>query len=380
MNQCILHVGMPKTGTSSIQDSLFHGLQDPTFHYSSYEESNGRILMMGLFAENPQHFGYFKQLGWPLAQIEEFRTTLQHHLETAMATTFSTGATLVLSAECVWRMEKPELERIRNFMHQRETQVRILAYIRPYKPWLESSLQERIKAGANQFQVHPAFNHSKLHYPRRVQILESVFGPEHVKVRLYDPRTLVDGCVVADFCRESGISFEPAQVVRSNDSLKLPALQLLYAYQKFSGEVIKGWQAVEQNKRLIQQLSDLEGPPLRLHSSLIEPYREEFERQRAWVEQRLGQPFSEDSYRHDHEPCIRQESDFFDFSPDALLWLARATGNRPVKPASGEAAARKVAAQVHQLSLGGSSPGAFQLLLEKALGRLKRLRDKWPSH
>ena len=34
MSGCVFHFGMHKTGSSSIQNSLYHGLGDPAFHYA----------------------------------------------------------------------------------------------------------------------------------------------------------------------------------------------------------------------------------------------------------------------------------------------------------------------------------------------------------
>ena len=53
MERCILHVGMPKTGTSSIQETLYHGLKDPRFRYISLERgrtATNRALTV-LFAD-----------------------------------------------------------------------------------------------------------------------------------------------------------------------------------------------------------------------------------------------------------------------------------------------------------------------------------------
>ena len=358
MNECILHVGMPKTGSTSIQDSLFHGLSDPGFRYLCHDGSSGLILMNAIFRHEENNAYFYQKRGWSARYATLQRITLKDELEQALAAAAHGQCKPILSAESIWAWTMEELQGLQQFLAQHGYTARVVAYLRLPKPWLESWFQQTIKKGNCRFQVYP--KHLHLNYSNRIQNLETVFGSERLEISTYDARSFPDGCVVQDFYQRLGIAYKPAQIKRSNDSLKLPALQFLYTYHKFSGKVFKGRHALEQNERLIHQLSDLEGPPLRLHSSLIEPYREEFERQRAWVEQRLGTPFSEDIYCHDQEPCLRQEFDFFDFSPDALRWLASATGNRPVNPAGSEAGALKVAAQVHQLAQGNSFMGRLR--------------------
>ena len=40
MSGCVFHFGMHKTGSSSIQNSLYHGLGDPAFHYADLGQPN----------------------------------------------------------------------------------------------------------------------------------------------------------------------------------------------------------------------------------------------------------------------------------------------------------------------------------------------------
>lgn len=98
MKQCILHVGMPKTGTSSIQESLHYGLTDPAFHYCSLGGVNVTRSIFTLFAQAPEK--HHTHRGWSAAQIERERKQLHRQLEKVIATTGN--ATLIFSAESCW--------------------------------------------------------------------------------------------------------------------------------------------------------------------------------------------------------------------------------------------------------------------------------------
>ena len=51
MPTCILHVGMPKTGTSSIQESLYFGLADPGFRLIGLGDANAVRFLEPLFGD-----------------------------------------------------------------------------------------------------------------------------------------------------------------------------------------------------------------------------------------------------------------------------------------------------------------------------------------
>lgn len=90
----------------------------------------------------------------------------------------------------------------------------------------------------------------------------------------------------------------------------------------------------------------------------------------------------EDIYRDDDAICIRQEADLFDFAPATLAWLATATHNDPVAPATGEQAALAVSTQMHQLRLMGARKVRFKRLLgfgKRQLFRLKQLTRSFNS-
>jgi hypothetical protein len=286
-----------------------------------------------------------------------------------------TGAEVrpILSAEVCWGMNRIEFERVRDFMADRGYTVQIVAYIRPWKQWVESSFQERIKLGQGAFQIAPR-QEARLDYRGRIETLEAVFGADQVRAFKYDPRIFPDGCVVRHFCQHVGIHLDPASIRRANDSLKLPAIQLLYAYRKFGPGYGTGATAMAENGRLNRRLRELDGPVLRFHSSAVEPVIGKLLPQLPWLEQRLGLPFTEDLTQHDNDLCVRTEADLFDFDGKALAWLAAAVHSQPVSPATGEAAARAVAAQMHSLRRSVPARARARWLVRRIINGLRRRR------
>ncbi len=374
MKQCILHLGMPKTGTTSIQRSLCFGLSDPAFRYLHWQRINCNSEMDMLFANSPANSYFSVKLGWSARQIRRYKTRVADELEKILETT-PADVRLIISAEPSWQMQESEFVRLRTFMADRGYVVNIIAYIRPWKQWLESHFQQRIKGGQH-ITLLPNDRTFHLDYRAHIQTLETVFGADQVQILNYAPQNFPDGCVVRDFCQHLGIRADQVQIQRANDSLKLPAVQLLCAYQKFGPGYSRGVQASLEKSLLIEQLLQLGGPPVRFHSSVVEPLIQDLAPQRPWLEQRLGSAFTEDIYKADDEICIREEADLFDFSPATLAWLAAASRSAPVRAINRQEAALAVSAQVHRLRRMDSQQARF-LRLQASIKRTASQFGKW---
>jgi hypothetical protein len=342
MKDCVIHIGMHKTGTSSIQMSLRHGLDDPGFLYVDFDEPNGSQAMTILFRDVSESISIYGEIGWSARHIARYKTKVLHRLERSL-THAPRNVCPIISAEACWWMNRTEFERIRAFMADRGYRVRIIVYLRPWKQWAESMFQESVKHSQNtprELRI-PTLLYD---YPERIQMLEAVFGPEQVQVFKYDPRTFPEGCVVRHFCEQLGIHFDARRIRRANESLKLPAVQLLYAHWKLGPQREKSELESLASMLVTRQLQKLDGPSFCIHSSLFEPYVPDMARQRFWLEQRLGVSFEEDIYAHDDRSSIREEADLLNFSPDTVSWLAAATRSAAVAPVDGA-----VCDQMHRL-------------------------------
>ena len=98
MLTCILHIGMPKTGTSSIQDSMYFGLSDPRFQYISFGGSNSVMVLTPLFNALPENAWAFVYRGWTSQQIEAYKSQILPDLEHLIEQSKAKGAALIFSS------------------------------------------------------------------------------------------------------------------------------------------------------------------------------------------------------------------------------------------------------------------------------------------
>mgnify|MGYP003328850844 CR=1 FL=1 len=168
--ECILHVGMPRTGASSIQESLYYGLDNPETPYFSFAETKATATINALFAADPSDDPRVRLLGWSPEKFAEFQRTAEQKLWQALSVATSTHSSLYLSAENCWTMPEAELLAMRKFINSARLGIRVAAYLRPRHDWLESRFQDHIIRGGRGFRITPQ-NAGVLDYAERISVL-----------------------------------------------------------------------------------------------------------------------------------------------------------------------------------------------------------------
>ncbi|MFN6104942.1 MAG: hypothetical protein ACK5EA_10910 [Planctomycetaceae bacterium] len=350
MNHCVLHVGMPKTGTSSIQESLYFGLLNRGFQYLSFGEVTANRWMETLFGEHPEQAHYNRKIGLSEQAAAALQDAARRRLSRAVEQARFRQQTVIVSAETCWEMDPVELQRIRDFFNRQGFAVQVFVSLRPWKTWLESAFQEWVKQHAAVLEVLPESRAHLMDYPARLAVLDEVFGAERVVPYAFDPAGFPQGCAVLDFCARTGIPLAAHQVRRSNEGLSFAALKLLYAYRRWGGGYGVGLPAVIRNEILFRRLAELKGASIRFHSRLVEPFLAGWYDQRPALERRLGKDLWENPLKYDEGDCVSDETDLWCFSPESLAWLSQATGLPQIRGTEGEQVAQQVSRQMQHLS------------------------------
>lgn len=182
MTRCIIHIGMHKTGSASIQHSL-HGFSDDRFVYAGLGKTgNHSIAMSCLFAERPELHRVHRARD--MAAVADYMTKIRADLERVVKA--AQGRTLIISGEGISaRLQQPELARIREYFRGRFKEVTIVGYVRPPGGYITSGFQQRVKDGAvTKFNLRREYPD----YRTRFAKFDDVFGRENVELRKFEPR------------------------------------------------------------------------------------------------------------------------------------------------------------------------------------------------
>lgn len=208
--RCILHIGIEKTGTTSIQNFLSvnrDALLKKGFLYSGVVPAHIAVYAMNDHKENTDDQMRYA-LQYEGTSLSEFRKAFYKRLKAEVAKS-KANAVIYSSEFCHSRLFFiEEKRRLQELLASVFDDIKIICYLRRQDKQALSFFSTRIKAGGTDFDnVFPnddllKNNHFFKHYFNYEILLKAymdVFGKENIIVRIFDEQNLVCGDVVLDF-------------------------------------------------------------------------------------------------------------------------------------------------------------------------------------
>jgi len=341
MSHCVIHIGMHKTGSTSIQRSLA-GLQDSQFLYAPLgPEPNHSIPLCVLFSSDPARFTRNKPSIRHLGDDPAYRALVRDRLDAAVG--LCGDRTLLVSGEDICALTPSDLAELYRYFRAHFDRIEVVAYVRPPAAFMASAFQERVKGHLDSFDLDAMLGS----YQKTFRKFDELFGEPNVHLWKFDPARFPDRCVVRDFCSRLGIHLPVDRIKRANDSVARPALDLLYCYRKFGKRFGAADMPAGEAQRVGMALSVLGAGKLRFASDLVRPILHRHRADIQWMEARLGASLAED-LSHCQPGDVGGEEDLLNPDPGvidgllALLGDAAPPGNRGRTP-------EEIAALVHVL-------------------------------
>lgn len=335
MGTAILHIGMHKTGSSSIQDTLYalrHDLKE--FHYLDMGRSNASGQLQYAFMNTGDCIRRIVKLGHE-PKPRKIKNRKQIALDKlSLQLNQARGKTLIISAEGLLNLPRPELRILKKMIDDHFRHTIVVAYIRRPKSYIESAFQEILKF--RNTKLDDSFI-SKPVYRIMLEKFENVFGSNSLHYWLFDIDKLRNGCVVSDFCEKIGLNIRPEQIVRTNDGLSLEAVRLLYLYRKYIGDQ----KTAEDHFRLIDKLALMPGEKLQFSDGMMAQCLGESSRDIKWMEQRLGKGSLIEN-RKTNDRQISTWADLENVQEVTLQWLSHELGHDISEQNSGMIIAQRI--------------------------------------
>lgn len=337
MKTCVLHFGMAKTGSTSIQATLSQLPPRPDVVYLQSGEANAGRALSAAFMDDAGRFRPNRKLGLDERALARRRRRALASFEQALDGPVTLA---VLSSEMLANFDRDSLVALRDWLAPRVDRIRLLGYVREPAAFMESMSQQALKNGNDRIDLqrrYPA-------YRQRFEPFESVFGRDAVTYRRFDPAGFPGGCVVRDFCATIGLDLPESAIVRVNEGLSRRAVGLLLAYRQAYPEFGSGREALRRNRALVALLTQLPGDKLRLDPALLRPVIEAQADDLAWINERLDRPLQV-RYAEAGTPVLRDWAELAVLEAPTLAWLAELTGT----PVPGGDAAQVAAAAARLL-------------------------------
>jgi hypothetical protein len=299
----VLHAGMGKTGTSSIQSFLRANRDYLASSGILYPTSPGRArhFRLGLSVKSPRELE--RSPAWSRRDASDpmrFRRRFRRRLESEIR---AAGLPRVLlSDEAVFGSSEPGLRLLGEWMSGISRSLVVVVYLRRQDDHLVSRYQQQVKVGATQRLV--AWSRKDMtglyDYYARLSRHRRLLMPTELRVRPFDRDGFVGGSLLQDFLDTAGVEARAADMKQVSDvNVSLDAetvefLRLLNLHRVETGSATRG---LIDNRSLVARLAACStGPVLTLPDAALDRFMAQWEKSnelvaREFVADRCGALF-----------------------------------------------------------------------------------------
>lgn len=399
----VLHVGMHKTGTSSIQQTLSRGaavLREAGWLYPDVAVNHSEI-MHSAFAE-PSKAVSFRghRMSGRTEEADIVRFNRRNLDALTVAIEAAPEASVLISGEGMSRLDAAGAERLLAWGRAHFSGVEVVVFVRPPASATHSKVQQHVKGGKSLNWLRQA--ELSTNYRFAIEKFKERLPPDALHLRVFARDALVSNCSVATLLDCLGLVesvYSKLAVVRANEAISTLAADLLFA----ASATIPAMQAGAPNPAragtLRGVLQATAGPRFWAPAALIERSVAAAADDIAWLNALLGQDI------RDHEPGL--PADAVLYNPDipparwaelgaivtavnaGLLQLEGNPGRKPSRKQGGKVAEpgaarassganRKAKRQERQRRLATADPGLDLADAERSQGP-HRARETGPA-
>lgn len=322
---CIIHIGMPKTGSSTLQEAFFKGLSDTRVSYGNLPNPNQSGWTYGLFVKDSSNYHFFKEWGIDTQhKIDIFREESKKLLVEG----FKSHKTSIeiLSGEDLFHLHEEGVRELKSFLTPYFKRVIVVAYVRPVKSFLESAFQQRVKhLPLNSLDIKSIY-----HRYKNLESYDKVFGLENVKLFKFDPSTFPEGDIVLDFCQKLNLKSSKSEIKVVNESISKESVSILFTYH-FHANVKTDFGAkvhIVQN-RLVELLRGIGTNKFRFSNQYMANVLETFKDDYAWIQNRIKDSLEEALDANDTSG-ISNEHQLMEYSTNYIDDLVKLLDTTPI--------------------------------------------------
>lgn len=292
-----LHIGMKKTGTSSIQATFFKNRQRLLKHdinYLSINQNHSETIYP-LFCEKPHLYHMNKRAGIDTVRKAQRRNatierTLTRELQSNRSSRF------VISGEDLLLLRAAGVESLRTKLEPFVREFRVIVYVREPYSFINSAFQQRLRAGATYERL---LRRPPLPRYYRIGNFIDAFGRERIDIRVFDVEKFPEGSLIADFLDALGADPTVArelEVARKNEALSHEAALILKGVNAAYPIGAAGAQHPNRAPHLPLVLRAIVGQPFHCPNEVFASVRPKVVKDLEWLHATVGKRLFSDSY------------------------------------------------------------------------------------
>lgn len=306
LEEVIVNVGLPKTGTTSIQWSLFNKVSNNVllnegYLYPRCWQANHSTPISTLFSASPEKLRGNVVKGLNKKAVELLVKRYRKDWRKEVITTSCNK--MILSGEAVCNLDILSLEKFKRYMNRSFSEnVRIVIYVRNPLRWAASLLQQRIKGVGDTRQQAYSFTKEQIVgvFRSRIEKLQEVFGESKVTVLPFERAIDHEFGVTGDFLREVGfpnVCLDRLKYVRSNESVSSIAIDIIN-YINFQLPLVVGGKLNPlRYQNDIQPLFKINGPSFDISLTEKEEIAGLCQHDIEWLNRKFGIDYSSAKFK-----------------------------------------------------------------------------------
>lgn len=245
LKEVLLHIGMHKTGSSSIQASLKNYSDDTTTCASFREENHSRAITT-IFSSNRYKYHVWQRMGLTNKEIDRKRKRYLKILEKDIKN--PKFQRLLISAETISTLPNADKRSLLDFFTTRGCKVKVVCFLRSPSDYVKSMVQQRIKGGWGELAyVNP-------YYGKRLRVFSSLLSADQLIVRDFSETIKEYGDIVLGFASICGLDSDRIEPIRVNESLSATATKFLYLLNTLDVAIYGSKSRYEAKSRLNKTL------------------------------------------------------------------------------------------------------------------------------
>ena len=271
VRQAVIHVGMPKTGSTAIQKALFRYDDGSTF-YGGFEFPNHSVPMTTIFSKSPENLRYYKRRGvdQKAARFRQEKHLAQ--LDTMLAR--DDRDRILISGETLCGGSKAfdfdDKRAMIDFFYRKNIEPRIVCYVRDPISYAASQFQQNARTVLKvlTFETLQDLSVRPL-YKQRIVSFGHLVPRANLVVRPFQQSSLRGGDIVEDFC--SLLDIPVLDPVSANASLSPAALRLLVLFSQSRRQTAGSAIRTRATRYLAQTIADRFASLEKIEKSIFEP-------------------------------------------------------------------------------------------------------------
>jgi hypothetical protein len=309
-----LHLGMHKTGTSSIQKTLFSNeksLHKYNYHYLKETGANHSIPFFSLFSEKPQNYHINIRAKRSKDQVHEFNVKNQTLIDIELNE--MSPYSIIISGEDMGKLSEKSLSRLLNYIRKRlpKHEIIVIIYVRESISYLSSAIQTRIRSGNDEKWMQNKKKIVNLYRDNLGKIIK-IFGLENLRVYSFEAACKHDFGPVGFFLQSIGFStkgISKIDYVRVNEGSSNKAIELMQYINERKPLFINNSLNVERANKDLNPLRKIRGGKFQIRKEMLEGI--DLSQDKVWLFDQFGIDYTKDTNIL-REERIKYDEEYFD--------------------------------------------------------------------